>query len=62
MKKIVYCLPALMFISLFLFAFIKNSPGDDRKELAVIAYYSGDNKTIDNYPVEKLTHIIYLLT
>ncbi|WP_276503461.1 glycoside hydrolase family 18 protein [Terrimonas pollutisoli] len=59
MKKIVYWLTALMFISLFLFAFIKNSPGDDRNELAVIAYYSGDNTTIDNYPVEKLTHIIY---
>ena len=46
MKKIVYCLTALMFISLFLFAFIKNSPGDNKSELAVIAYYSGDNKTI----------------
>lgn len=57
MKKIVYSITALMFLSLFLFSFIKNSAID--RQLAVIAYYSGDSKTIDNYPVEKLTHIIY---
>jgi chitinase len=59
MKKIVYGITVLMFLSLFLFSFIKNSAIDNSRELAVIAYYSGDSKTIDNYPVEKLTHIIY---
>jgi chitinase len=29
------------------------------KEFSVIAYYSGDRTEIDNYPVDKLTHIIY---
>lgn len=59
MKKIVYSITVLMFLSLFLFSFIKNSPGNKKSELAVIAYYSGDSKAIDDYPIEKLTHIIY---
>ncbi len=29
------------------------------KKTAVIAYYSGDLNSVDAYPVEKLTHIIY---
>ena len=29
------------------------------EEMAVIAYYSGNSKAIDNYQVKKLTHIIY---
>lgn len=29
------------------------------KELLVIAYYSGDSRQLDQYPVEKLTHVIY---
>ncbi len=28
-------------------------------EFAIIAYYAGNDKAIDGYPVEKLTHIIY---
>jgi chitinase len=47
-----------MFLSLFLFSFIKNTRRS-KQELSVIAYYSGDSKEIDNYSVEKLTHIIY---
>lgn len=58
MKKIVYGLTILMFLSLLLFSFIK-STGKKERELAVIAYYSGNSKAIDNYAVEKLTHIIY---
>ena len=27
--------------------------------IRVIAYYSGDSEKLDQYPVEKLTHIIY---
>jgi chitinase len=30
-----------------------------QKEFAIIAYYAGNDKAIDGYPVEKLTHIIY---
>ncbi len=30
-----------------------------KNELVVIAYYSGNEKAIDEYPVEQLTHIIY---
>lgn len=59
MKKVVFCITALMFLSLFLFSFIKNTRRIDKQELSVIAYYSGDSKEIDNYSVEKLTHIIY---
>ncbi len=29
------------------------------KDFAVIAYYTGDSKAIDQYPVDKLTHIIF---
>ena len=29
------------------------------KKISVIAYYAGDAKSIDAYPVEKLTHIIF---
>ncbi|MCU0346557.1 MAG: glycosyl hydrolase family 18 protein, partial [Saprospiraceae bacterium] len=28
-------------------------------DFAIIAYYAGDDKAIDGYPVEKLSHIIY---
>jgi len=31
----------------------------DKREMAVIAYYIGNSKAIDNYPVKKLTHIIF---
>jgi len=59
MKKVVFCITALMFLSLFLFSFIKNSRRIYKPELSVIAYYSGDSKEIDKYSVGKLTHIIY---
>ena len=58
MKKIVYGLTIFMFLSLLLFSFIKNT-GIKKSEMAVIAYYAGDSKKIDLYPVSKLTHIIY---
>lgn len=59
MKKVVFCITALMFLSLFLFSFIKNTRKKEKPELSVIAYYSGDRTEIDNYSVKKLTHIIY---
>jgi chitinase len=58
MKRFVFCITALMFLSLFFFSFIKKTQ-QDKHDFAVIAYYSGDDKTIDNYDVKKLTHIIY---
>jgi chitinase len=47
-----------LFWTLLLFSFelTAQSKGE---EMAVIAYYSGNNKAIDNYQVKKLTHIIY---
>ncbi len=59
MKKLVYCITALMFLSLLLFSFIRSINKNEKQTLSVIAYYSGDSKTIEHYPVEKLTHIIY---
>ena len=59
MKKFVFCFAVLLFLSVFLFSFIMNTGKKDKQELSVIAYYSGNSKTIDNYPVGKLTHIIY---
>lgn len=34
-------------------------PARDTNGIAVIAYYSGNSKAIDNYAVSKLTHIIF---
>ncbi|MEP6712656.1 MAG: glycoside hydrolase family 18 protein, partial [Ferruginibacter sp.] len=31
----------------------------DSRDIAMIAYYTGNNTMIDSFPVEKLTHIIY---
>ncbi|MGZ8550079.1 MAG: glycoside hydrolase family 18 protein [Chitinophagaceae bacterium] len=60
MKKLVLFITALMFLSLFLFSFIRNSnEKSQQEELSVIAYYAGDAKGIDKYDVKKLTHIIY---
>lgn len=59
MKRLVICITALMFLSLFLFSFIRSTMKKPGKELAVIAYYNGDAKAIDNYEVKRLTHIIY---
>jgi chitinase len=59
MKKLVICITALMFLSLFLFSFIRSTRKKEAKNLAVIAYYAGDANAIDNYDVTKLTHIIY---
>lgn len=36
---------------------VKRATG--KKQLAVIAYYTGDAAAIDEYPVEQLTHIIF---
>ncbi|HKO81339.1 MAG TPA: glycoside hydrolase family 18 protein [Chitinophagaceae bacterium] len=59
MKRFVFCITALMFLSLLFFSFIRNTETQYKHEFSVIAYYSGDSKTINNYDSKKLTHIIY---
>jgi chitinase len=44
-------------VLIFLVFFIPNS--HSLKSQTLIAYYSGDASSIDRYPVQKLTHIIY---
>ena len=53
-------LPFFMLLGIFLLSkctVIKKQA--KKSELPVIAYYAGDAKSIDRYPVDKLTHIIY---
>lgn len=47
------------FFLLMLFCFAMPSIFAQQKDFAIIAYYAGDEKAIDLYPIEKLTHIIY---
>jgi len=60
MKKIITGLLLLILPTTLVLSFIKaqNHKTDDQ-EMAVIAYYIGNEKAIDNYPVSKLTHIIF---
>ena len=45
-----------VFILFFISSFFQQKKQD---EIDVIAYYSGDRNEIDDYRIEKLTHIIY---
>lgn len=56
MKRFVFFVTALMFLSLFFLSFIKNKY---KHNFSVIAYYSGNATRIDSFDVSKLTHIIY---
>lgn len=58
MRRILFSFWTLFIISLLVFPVViaAQSKGG---EMAVIAYYSGNSKAIDNYQVKKLTHIIY---
>jgi len=49
---------ALLF-SCFLVPACSGQPAKKNTAIAVIAYYSGNDSVIDQYPVEKLTHIIF---
>lgn len=51
-----YMKPAFLSALLFFF-FLAN--GQQKNNYKVIAYYTGNGETIRQYPVEKLTHIIY---
>jgi chitinase len=59
MMKII--LSSIILISLiFIFSFDKKQEKPKaEKEIAVIAYYSGNSKAINNFDVKKLTHIIF---
>ena len=60
MKKIISGMLLLFLLMIFLYSFSKRKDKEkDNKEMAVIAYYIGNEKAINNYPVSKLTHIIY---
>ena len=43
-------------VCFFITAFFQQK---EQNKIDVIAYYSGDRNEIDDYPIEKLTHIIY---
>jgi len=52
----------MKYIVLFLFGFIIFATSCKRHvkdDFSIIAYYTGDNELIDDYPVEKLTHVIF---
>jgi chitinase len=49
----------LNYFFLFLLLIFCNKTFAQADGIRVIAYYSGDAERIDNYPVEKLTHIIF---
>lgn len=46
-------------VLLFAFVFVVFVCNAQTKKISVIAYYDGDANSIDAYPVEKLTHIIF---
>ncbi|WP_153800825.1 glycoside hydrolase family 18 protein [Foetidibacter luteolus] len=54
----IFANPKLL-LALFIFATPFFCLAQKNKNICVIAYYDGDDKRIDAYPVEKLTHIIY---
>src|SRR3954451_6759816 len=51
-KQILVAIFSLLLFSANTFAQTKN-------KISVIAYYAGDAKSVDEYPIEKLTHIIF---
>lgn len=48
-----------LFVCTFLLVFANAQSNTSNNNISVIAYYSGDASTLDNYDVKKLTHIIY---
>lgn len=48
-----------LFAALLLIAFTAEAQRTTPKNISVIAYYAGDAQSINAYPVEKLTHIIF---
>jgi chitinase len=59
-SHIMFPLSALLIVSILLLSFgLRMRNRREGSRMAVIAYYSGNSKAIDNYNVKKLTHIIY---
>lgn len=54
MKKSICFLPLLL-----LFFVVQAQDTKKNERFNIIAYYAGDAASVDNYPMEKLTHIIY---
>ena len=48
-----------IFLSLVVIYFSLINVFGQNNKIAVLAYYAGDAKTVDEYPIEKLTHIIF---
>lgn len=44
---------------LLIFVSIATILSAQQKNISIIAYYAGDAKSVDEYPIEKLTHIIF---
>lgn len=60
MKKIGLGFLTLALLAILLFSFIQAGQRKvQSKDIAVIAYYSGNAKAINNFQLQKLTHIIY---
>ncbi len=53
----------ILFFPVFIFFALCNTPYEtktpEKQPFTIIAYYPGDAESIDAYPIEKLTHIIY---
>jgi chitinase len=48
----------ILFLTLQLFS-ANTFAQKGKNKISVIAYYAGDAKSVDEYPIEKLTHIIF---
>jgi len=48
-----------LFFTIALILFICDVPAQTKKKYKIIAYYTGNGETIRQYPLEKVTHIIY---
>jgi len=49
--------PLLMLVLMFMATM--QGIGQSSRDFSVIAYYTGDDKAIDRYPVDQLTHLIF---
>ena len=59
MRRLFFLLLLLSFLPVTVLGQPEINPTSKRKKLEVIAYYAGDPATMDSFPVEKLTQIIF---
>ncbi|WP_053058339.1 glycoside hydrolase family 18 protein [Pedobacter sp. BMA] len=50
---------SIMLIALTMFVFQNNMHAQTTSKTNVIAYYTGNGTVLENYPIEKITHLIY---